>query len=68
MINFKDLQYLKYLNSIRLLLIVFLILLTTYLIFKSPSIETTTKIQLDKVIVDSVVNTDTIKIDTNAHR
>lgn len=68
MINLKDLQYLKYLNSIRLLLVVFLILFTTYLIFKSPRIETTTKIQLDKVIVDSVVNNDTIKIDTNAHR
>lgn len=68
MINLKDLQYLKYLNSIRLLLVVFLILFTTYLMFKSPRIETTTKIQLDKVIVDSVVNNDTIKIDTNAHR
>ena len=60
--NLKDLQYLKYLNSVKVLTIVFLVCLTIYLIVKSPSIETTTKIQLDGLIVDSI-STDTLKKD-----
>lgn len=52
----KDLQYLKVLNSMKGLVIVFLILLTVYLIFNKPSVHTDTKIQFDGVIDSSVID------------
>lgn len=52
----KDLQYLKVLNGMKGLVIVFLILLTVYLIFNKPSVHTDTKIQFDGVIDSSVID------------
>lgn len=53
----KDLQYLKVLNGMKGLVIVFLILLTVYLIFNKPSVHTDTKIQFDVVIDSSLIDT-----------
>lgn len=61
--NLKDLQYLKHLNSLRSIVIIFIIALTVYLIVKSPKIKYTTEIQLEKA-ADTLLVKDTLKQDT----
>lgn len=53
--NLRDLQYLKVLNNVKSLVIIFLILLTVYLLFNKPSIHTETKIQFDGLVIDSTL-------------
>lgn len=64
MIKLSELKYLKYLNDVKFLVVIFLIVGGIYLMVKSPTIKTTMELQLYK---DSIVQ-DSIKLDTNAHR
>lgn len=63
--NLKDLQYLKYLNDIKFLVIIAIVIGGIYLSIKSPKIKTTMEVELYKTKLDTL-NSDTLKLDTNA--
>lgn len=61
--DFRNFKYLSYLKDVKGLIFLALILLFIYLMVKSPTIETSTKIQLDKVADTTKNNSnDTINI------
>ena len=63
--NLKDLQYIKYLNDIKFLLVVAIIVGGIYLSIKSPKIKTTMEVELYNTTIDTL-SIDTLKQDTNA--
>lgn len=63
--NLKDLQYIKYLNDVKFLVIIALIVGGIYLSIKSPKIKTTMEVELYNTTIDTL-SIDTLKQDTNA--
>ena len=55
--NLKDLQYLKYLNDVRFLVVLVIIVGGIYLMIKNPKIKTTMEVELYKTD-SSFINSD----------
>jgi len=63
--NLKDLQYLKYLNDVRFLVVLVIIVGGIYLLVKSPKIKTTMEVELYKTDSSFIKNDGTAtEIDT----
>lgn len=61
--SLKDFQYLKYLNDVKFLVVLTIIVGGIYLMVKSPKIKTTMEVELYKTD-SSFIKNDTTSVDT----